>query len=394
MAKDKLDTIAVHAGTHEPESVTRSKVAPIFATSVWSFDRLSLIDDIYEQREPGFVYSRMANPTVQQLEQVVSRLDGAGGAIAYASGMAAIAVALLAELKQGDHVVAHHVLYGGTYALLKNELPKLGITTTFIDFNDLDAVKKAVQPQTRVLYAETICNPLMEVVDIPAIVAIAKKSGAKVYVDNTFATPIICRPLGHGADVVLYSATKYLNGHSDVTAGVIVSDAAFIGKARAVGTIYGPTLSPFDAWLTIRGLRTLPLRLERQSQNALALAKFLAGHPKVTRVNYPGLDSSPTRTIADRILTGDYGGMLSFTVVGDDLAGARTVIDGLEMTELVPSLAGLATTTSHPGKTSHRAIPVAERSAYGVGDGLIRVSVGIEGIEDIIADFDQALAKV
>jgi len=393
MKKNNIQTAIVHAGEKMPQSVSTSKVAPIFASSVWSFDHLSQIDDIYEGREQGFVYSRISNPNVMQLEEAISTLDGGESAAAYASGMAAISISLLAELKQGDHVVAHSILYGGTYSLLKNELSKFGIETTFVDFNDLNAVTKAMQANTKVLYFETICNPTMEVMDITGIVQIAKGTHVKVYVDNTFASPVICRPLEYGADVVIYSATKYLNGHSDVTAGIVVSNSEFIKKVKSVGTTYGPTLSPFDAWLILRGLRTLALRMERHSANALSLANFLAGHPKITAVHYPGLESSPTYGIANRMLEHGYGGMLSFTVDGG-LKGAQVLIDSLEMTELVPSLAGVSTTTSHPGKTSHRAIPLADRNHYGVGDGLIRVSTGIEYSKDIIEDFRKALEKV
>lgn len=393
MKKRKIQTTAVHAGAKMPASVVNPKVAPIFASSVWSFDHLSQIDEVYEGREPGFVYSRIANPSVTQLENAVCALEGGGAAAAYSSGMAAISVALLTELKQGDHVLAHPVLYGGTYTLLTVEFAKFGIETTLVDFNDLSAVEKAVRPNTKVLYIETICNPTMEVTDIPKVVEIARRAGAKVYVDNTFASPFLCRPLEQGADVVVYSATKYHNGHSDVTAGLIVANAEFIGRAKKVGTTFGPTLSPFDAWLVMRGIRTLALRMERHASNALALAKYLADHPKVTAVHYPGLEDSPTREIALRVLNKGFGGMLSFTVTGG-IQGAQQVIDGLELVELVPSLAGVATTTSHPGKTSHRAIPLADRSVYGVGDGLIRVSVGIEDSDDIIEDFRQALEKI
>jgi cystathionine beta-lyase/cystathionine gamma-synthase len=391
--KRSIHTAIVHAGAKTPKSITEPKVSPIFASSVWSFDNLSLVDDIREGRKQGFIYARSGNPTVMQLEQAISILDGGEGAAAYASGMAAISVAFLAELKQGDHILAHNVLYGATYALLKNELSKFGVETTFVDFNDLDAVRQAIRRNTKVIFFETICNPTMEVLDIAGIVHIAKDANAKVYVDNTFASPVICRPLEYGADVVIYSATKYLNGHSNLLAGIIVSKADFIKKVKHVGTLYGPALSPFDAWLTLRGLRTLGLRMERQSANALSLANFLVGHNKITAVHYPGLESSPSYGIANRILKNGFGGMLSFTVY-NGLKGARVLIDSLEMTELVPSLAGVATTTSHPGKTSHRLIPLAERERYGVGDDLIRVSTGIEDITDIIQDFEQALAKV
>ena len=390
---NKIDTLAVHAGAKACPSDTRSKVSPIFASSVWSFDSLEQIDDVYEHRASGYVYSRISNPGVEQLEQAVALLEGAEAAAAYSSGMAAIAMALLAELKAGDHVVAHQVLYGGTYALFMNEMSRFGVEVSFADFTDLAAVRAAVLPNTKVLYVETICNPLMEVIDIPEVARMAEKTGAKVYVDNTFASPVHCQPLLAGADVVIHSATKYLNGHSDITGGVVAGSKEFIDRVKKVGTTYGPTLSPFDAWLVLRGVKTLAVRMERHSANAQALAEFLAQHPKVTQVHYPGLPSSKTYAVARKLLAGGCGGMLSFAVAGG-VEEASSVIRGLQLTELVPSLAGPSTTVSHPGKTSHRAIPLQERQAYGVGDDLIRVSVGIENIDDIIADFAQVLAKV
>jgi cystathionine beta-lyase/cystathionine gamma-synthase len=390
---NKIDTLAVHAGAKVCPSDTQSKVSPIFASSVWSFDSLEQIDDVYEQRAPGYVYSRISNPGVEQLEQSVALLEGAEAAAAYSSGMAAIAMALLAELKAGDHVVAHQVLYGGTYTLLTNEMGRFGVETSFIDFTDMAAVHAAMRPNTKVLYVETICNPLMEVIDIPAVAELANKTGAKVYVDNTFASPVHFQPLVAGADVVIHSATKYLNGHSDITGGVVAANREFIDRVKKIGTTYGPTLSPFDAWLVLRGIKTLAVRMERHSANAMKLAEFLSAHPTVTQVHYPGLPNSKTYAAAQKLLVGGCGGMLSFAVTGG-MEAARAVIDGLQLTELVPSLAGPSTTVSHPGKTSHRAIPVDDRQAYGVGDDLIRVSVGIESIDDIIADFAQVLARL
>lgn len=392
MAK-KVETLTVHAGAKACLSETRSKISPIFASSVWSFDSLEQIDDVYEHKIPGYVYSRISNPGVEQLEQAIALLEGAEAGAAYSSGMAAIAMSLLAELQPGDHVLAHQVLYGGTYTLLHAEFGRFQVETTFVDFTDMDAVRAALRPNTKVMYVETICNPLMEVVDIPAVVKLAAKFGAKVFVDNTFASPIHFQPLLAGADVVIHSATKYLNGHSDITGGVVAANREFIDRVKKVGTTFGPTLSPFDAWLVLRGMKTLAVRMERHSANALKLAEYLAGHPKVTVVHYPGMESSKTYTTARALLQGGFGGMLSFAVTGG-LRAARTVIDGLQMTELVPSLAGPSTTVSHPGKTSHRAIPLDERQAYGVGDDLIRVSVGIESSEDIIADFAQILDSV
>lgn len=393
MMTKKIDTLAVHAGAKACPSDTRSKISPIFASSVWSFDSLDQVDDVYEHRSPGYVYSRISNPGVDQLEQAISLLEGAEAAAAYSSGMAAIAMSLLAELNPGDHVLAHQVLYGGTYSFFSAELSRFCVETTFVDFTDMESVRAAVRSNTKILYAETICNPLMEVVDIPAVVELAGRIGAKVFVDNTFASPIHFQPLAAGADVVVHSATKYLNGHSDVTGGVVASSREFIDKVRKIGTTFGPTLSPFDAWLVLRGLKTLSVRMERHSYNAMKLAEFLCRHPNVAVVHYPGISGSKTHAAAKKLLHGGYGGMLSFAVNGG-LHAAKTVINGLQLTELVPSLAGPSTTVSHPGKTSHRAIPLAEREVYGVGDDLIRVSVGIENCEDIIADFASALNQV
>lgn len=387
-------TTAVHAGAKVPESVTMPKVPPIYAASVFSFDTLAQLDEVWEGRSKGYVYSRMRNPGIDLLEEAVNNLEGGAGAVAFASGMAAITVSALSALSSGDHVVSAKVLYGGTYTFFHEELPRRGVAATLVDVNNLDEVRAAMRPNTRILYCETVSNPLMEVADLSALAAIAHGAGALFLVDNTFASPVLCRPLGFGADLSIHSGTKYLNGHSDVTSGVAVAaDPALLSKIRSLASLYGPVPSPFDAWLILRGIRTIDLRVRKCSENALNLARFLSSHPKVTLVHYPGLPGSPYRELAGKYLDGGFGGMLSFEVRGG-LDGARKAIDFLEMAELVPSLAGVSTTVSHPGKTSHRAIPQVERSAYGVGDGLVRVSAGIEDYADIEADFAQALERV
>ncbi|MEX0974208.1 MAG: PLP-dependent aspartate aminotransferase family protein [Bacillota bacterium] len=387
-------TTAVHAEAKPPQSVTMPKVPPIYAASVFCFDSLAQLDEVWEGRSHGYVYSRMRNPGIDLLEETVNSLEGGAGAVAFGSGMAAITVSVLSLVSSGDHIVAAKVLYGGTYTFFHDELPRRGVTTTFVDANDLAEVKAAMRPATRVVYCETVSNPLMEVADISALAEIAHANGAILAVDSTFASPVLCRPLEFGADLSIHSGTKYLNGHSDVTSGVSVArDAAVAGKIRSLASTYGPVPSPFDAWLIVRGIRTIDLRVKKCSENALQLANFLARHPKVTVVHYPGLLESPYRTLAEKYLDNGFGGMLSFEVRGG-LDGARALIDSLDMVELVPSLAGVSTTVSHPGKTSHRAIPLAERAAYGVGDGLIRVSVGIEDYADIEEDFKQALEQV
>ena len=389
-------TRAVHAGAQPPRSVTVPKSAPIYASSVFSFDSLAQLDDVYSGNAPGYVYSRMKNPGIDLLEEAVQTLEDGAAAVAIGSGMAAITLSILAQVSAGDHVVAAGVLYGGTYDFLRNELPRRGVSTTFVVANDLDAVQAAMRPHTRVVYCETISNPLMTVADLSALAGIAHRGGARLVVDNTFATPVLCKPLGFGADVSVHSGTKYLNGHSDVTGGVAITADRVLGDSiRSLAGTYGPVLSPFEAWLMLRGIRTLDLRVGKCSENALKLARFLSRHPKVTAVHYPGLETSPDRKMAERYLdtARGFGGMLSFEVRGG-LDGARSLIDALDLVKLVPSLADVSTTVSHPGKTSHRDIPVAEREAYGVGDGLIRVSAGIEDYRDVEDDFAKALDKV
>lgn len=396
-----IATRAVHAGGKPPQSSTVPKVPPIYASSVFSFDYLDQIDEVYEGRKPGYVYSRQRNPGIDLLEEAVASLEDGAEAVAFASGMAAITSSILSLVSAGDHVVAAKVLYGGTHTFFSAELPRRGVETTFVDVNNPDEVRSALRDNTKVLYCETISNPLMEVADLAALAEIAHSRGASLVVDNTFASPVLCRPLEHGADISVNSGTKYLNGHSDVTGGVAafrrgMMPADIAAKVRSLASLYGPTPSPFDAWLLIRGIRTVELRVRKCSENAARLARFLEKHPKVGVVNYPGLESSPYHGLAEKYLDGGCGGMLSFALKSGAgfkhlLDGARSVIDSLKMVELVPSLAGVSTTVSHPGKTSHRGIPVAEREAYGVGDDLIRVSVGIEDYIDIEEDFRQAL---
>jgi len=383
-------TKVVHAGSKLPESATRPKVPPIYATSVFAFDCLDDIDRVYEGNLPGYIYSRMGNPGLEIVQDVVATLENTPDAVLFSSGMAAITVSILSQVSCGDHIVAANVLYGGSYSFLRNELRRRGVETTFVNIDNLSSVKNALRPNTKIVYCETISNPLMGVADLEELSNIAHSNRSFLFVDNTFASPVLCRPFEHGADVVIHSGTKYLNGHSDVTCGVMCCTKEIAEAIRPLAVIYGPVPSPFDAWLLLRGLRTLFLRMERHSKNALKLATFLESHPKVKVVHYPGLKSSPYHELARKYLDGGFGGMLSFEVEGG-LDGARAVVDSLRMVELVPSLAGVATTVSHPGKTSHRAIPPQERESYGVGDGLIRVSVGIEEYSDIEEDFRQAL---
>lgn len=390
-----LRTVAAHAGHSRPEVPTSPASPPIYQASVFEFADLAQVDAVQSGAAPGFIYSRMANPTCAALEADVARLEGAEAALAVASGMGAIFAVLFGLVSAGDHVVAGDELYGGSYAVLARELRRFGVEATFVDATDPAAVAAAMRPNTRVCYVETITNPTMQVVDIPALAAVCRPRGVRLIVDNTFATPIHCRPLRLGADAVIHSATKFLGGHSDVTAGVVAGGPELIAAARGAATLTGATLDPFAAWLVVRGIKTLAVRVERQSATALELARRLAAHPRVERVCYPGLDGAGP---AARVLSGGFGPMLAFEVApgpgeaDDGLAAADRVLTRLRLIRITPSLGGATTTSSHPVLTSHRAMPPEERARLGIRAGLIRLSVGVEDVEDVWSDLQAALA--
>jgi methionine-gamma-lyase len=393
-----LRTRLAHSGGNEAakktaRSVSIPKVMPIYMSSVFSFDDVESLDGVYEGRESGYIYSRMANPGVENLQELLSSAENSDGAIAFGSGMAAIITAVLSNVGKGDHIIASPVLYGGVYDYLKNEITRFGVEVDFVDFIN-DDIEKYIKPNTKVLYTETITNPLMEVMDIPKISLIAHKHGAKLIVDNTFASPAVCRPLEHGADIAAYSGTKYLSGHSDLLCGALCADKQNITELQKSIILYGGIISPFDAWLLTRSLRTLELRMRQHSENAQKLAEYFENHPKIERVYYPGLKSSEFHTLAMRLFdNGLCGGMLSADIAGGESA-ASAFIAACEDVKLVPSLAGVATSVSYPAKTSHRAYTKEELDKCGISTGQLRFSAGIENIEDIIADIDRALAKI
>jgi cystathionine beta-lyase/cystathionine gamma-synthase len=297
----------------------------------------------------------------------------------------------MSEMNAGDHVVAAHDCYGTTLTFLRDDLPRFGIRSSIVDFQDLDAVKRALTDRTRVLLCEICTNPLIRVPDIEALAVIAHDAGALLVVDNTVPTSALSQPFGWGADVVIYSATKNLSGHADVIGGVVVGKPSWLDGARAFAHTFGPTLGPFDAWLTLRGIRTLALRMERHTGNALRLAQYLERHKAITRVNYPELEGSPFHARAQRLLPAGAGALLSF-----ELAGGKTAIESmvrrLRLVRLMPSLGNVATTMSHPASTSHRGLSADERARSGISDGLVRCSVGLEHPDDLVADFEQALS--
>ena len=397
---DELDirTSTIHAGGIDlakklNESVSVPKVLPVYMTSVFSFDDVPALDRAYEQPDGNYVYSRMSNPNHSAAEETLAAAEKAEAAAVFASGMAAITTTLLACVKSGDHIVASSVLYGGVYDFLANELPRFGVSVTFADTTDADAVRAALRENTVIVYAETICNPLMEVADIPQLARIAHEHGCRLLIDNTFA-PAVARPLSLGADIVLYSTTKYLGGHSDIMGGAAVADAETIARLKHHAALYGGIMSPFDAWLLCRSLRTLDMRVVQHSRNALAVAQFLHDHPKIERVYYPGLADSPYKAIADRqFLGGRYGGMLSADIANGE-KGASDFIRACPTIKLVPSLAGVATTVSYPVKTSHRSYSAEALHEAGISAGQLRFSIGLENIDDILSELDEALRQV
>lgn len=393
MSKLSWNTLAARVGKHATQPVTTPTVNPIYQTSVFTFNSLEQVDDAFNGQPGSYVYSRIHNPGHAILEQALAELEGGEVAVCTSSGMSAILVACLAHLSAGDRMLVTQDCYGGSQVLFDQDFRRLGISIDYVDFSQLERVEHAMQSGAKVVYLETISNPLMKVIDIAAISRIAHQYGALVVIDNTFASPYVCRPLDLGADLVVHSLTKYLNGHSDVMGGVVIGRADLLAPVRKVATNLGPTLSPFDSWLVVRGLKTLAVRMERHCANALSLAEALHRHAAVRQVCYPGLSASPDHNLARRLFQRGFGGMMSFEVAGGNY-GAEAVIRALQIAELVPSLAGITTTVSHPAKTSHRGLTAEQRSALRIEDGLIRVSVGIEDADDLRADFLQALDKL
>jgi len=360
-------------------------VGPIVASTTFSFERVADLGRVIAEEEYGFSYSRLRNPTVEELGAVVAELEGAETAQAFGSGMAAISAALHSTLREGDTLLLPQQLYGTTYGLAESQLRPRGIDVLYLDVTDAAAWERPA----RVRYVETMANPGFPLADLAAIAA--TKGDGLLIVDNTFASPALCRPLEHGADLVAESATKYLNGHHDVTCGVLAGSAELVAAARAHLIQVGSLLDPFPAFLVRRGLKTLTLRMERHSLNALAAARFLEAHPKVERVLYAGLESYPQHQLALRQLD-DSGGMLAFELAGGREAGER-FMDALELCGRATSLGGVDTVLHHPASTSHRQYSPDQLAAAGISPGLLRLSVGCEDADDVVADLDQALAQ-
>lgn len=368
------------------------KITPIYQTSVFKFEDLDAVQQYFDEPGSRYLYSRNGNPNSDELAAAVNRWEGGAGAVATGSGMAAIFAALLTYCQAGDHVLCAADIYGGSAALLNLELSRLGITVTYVPFEGLYDLGAYVQPTSKLLLCETMSNPLLRVVDLRLAADECHRLGLKLVVDNTFATPILTRPLAYGADLALHSVTKYLAGHSDVTAGAVVArtpeDAA---RLRQIGVVFGLTLSPMESWLSVRGMKTMRLRVAAHSDNAWAVAGFLDQHPAVAAVYYPGLPTHPQHALAALQGSGRFGGMLSFRLP-DDEAVVNRFMQRSQWFPFAPSLAGVDSSCSSPLYTSHRALTEAQRAELGITVGLVRLSVGIEPVEELLADLAQALA--
>ena len=415
MFERSIFTIAVHAGERRPQPDPSTALragftpvaTPIYPSVGYVYEDVEDLDAVFAGTRAGPVYARYGNPTNAALETAVAALEGGEAALSYGSGMAALHGALLgAGARAGTTVIAAQDVYGATYALLTQLLASQGVTTRFVDATDLAAVgaalaaaplaaAQAAATRPVALLVETISNPLLKLADLPRLADLAHAAGAALIVDNTFATPYLCRPLAFGADYVVHSATKYLGGHGDVLGGVVATSAARRSALNEINKLVGANLGPQEAWLILRGLKTLPLRMARQCENAAYVARWLAGHPKIGQVNYPGLPEHPQRDLAGRLLErGAYGAMVSFELREGDRARVFRFMAALRMILPATTLGDVYSLALYPAMSSHRALPPEERRRIGIGDGLVRLSVGIEDAGDIIADLEQTLAVV
>jgi cystathionine beta-lyase/cystathionine gamma-synthase len=381
-ARARFSTICLHAG-QEPDPSTGAIITPIYQTSTYVQDELG--------KHKGFEYGRTQNPTRLAVEKNLAAIEGGKAGFAFASGMAAIG-AIATMLQAGDHVVVSENVYGGTFRLFDRVLGRARISFDYVDTSNLDAVERAVTPSTRMMFVETPTNPILALTDLGAAAALAHRHGLRLVVDNTFASPYVQRPIELGADIVTHSTTKYLNGHSDSVGGIVIATRdediewlAFVQNAA------GAILGPFDSWLVLRGTKTLPLRMQQHNMNGLAIAEFLAAHPKVRHVHYPGLSSHPQHELARRQMRG-FGGMISFEL--GSLEAARRLLNSVRLMALAESLGGVETLISHPSTMTHASVPAERRAALGITDGLVRISAGIEDIDDLTEDLAQALDRV
>jgi methionine-gamma-lyase len=386
----KFGTLCVHAG-EGPDPQYGAHATPIYQTSTFVFKDAEQAAARFAGTEKGYIYMRVAphTPTHAAFVEKIAALEGAETGLPFASGMAAITAVALAQLKKGDHLISSNVVYGSTYSLFASILPKFGVEVSFVDTTDLEKVKASLQQNTKMIFVETPANPTLCVCDIAEIAKLAREIGALSVVDNTFATPRFQQALPLGADVVVHSSTKYIGGHGVLLGGVVVGSDEFITSMKPIVHTTGGIMAPLEAWLCIRGLKTLHLRMEKHASNAMAVARFLEAHPKIEWVRYPGLPSHPQHAIAKKQMSG-FGGMISFGVKGGLEAG-RKLMNRVELCSLAVSLGTVDTLIQHPASMTHAAVPREVRLKVGITDGMVRLSIGVEEVEDIIADLEQAL---
>ncbi len=378
----------VHAGA--PEDTRGSAVTPIYQTSTFRFDSAQDGADRFAGRSDGFIYTRLGNPTIRALEDCVAEIEEGAGAVATSSGMAAVTTAYLTLLRSGDHVVSTAAVYGPSRTLMEKHFSKFGITASYVDTSDLDLVRSALRPETKMIYVETPSNPLLQITDLRAVAALARERGAMLVVDGTFASPFLQKPLSLGADVVLHSVTKFINGHADVVGGVLIArDDAIYRRLRELMILSGCNMDPHQAFLVHRGIKTLSLRIERAQTSAMEIAQWLEGRDDVRWVRYPGLPSHPQHALAKDQMSGS-GAIISFELVGGLEAG-KSLMDRVKLSLLAVSLGGVESLIEHPASMTHAGVPKSEREAAGITDGLVRYSVGIEDVRDLIEDLRQAL---
>ncbi|OIP28183.1 MAG: cystathionine gamma-synthase [Chloroflexi bacterium CG_4_10_14_0_8_um_filter_46_9] len=378
----KFETIAIHAGDR-PDAAFGAISVPIYQTSTFVFEDVG--------KTKGYDYSRTANPTRKVLEDTIAQLEGGKAGFAFATGMAA-ETTVMHLLKTGDHVISGDDVYGGTYRLFQDVMRAFGLEFTFLRLNDRERIEEAIKPNTRMLWLETPSNPLLNIVDIPMVVDIARRHKLLTVIDNTFATPYFLRPIKYGVDLVVHSTTKYLSGHCDVVGGAVVTTTdELTQRVQFLLNAMGTCASPFDCWLVLRGIETLPVRMKKHEENAIAVANFFKGHPAVKRVFYPGLDSHPGHEIAKRQMKG-FGGVVSFEIKGG-IEIVNTFLKRIKVFSLAESLGGVASLAEHPATMSHASMPEDYRGKVGITDELIRLSVGLENVDDLTEDLEQALER-
>jgi len=389
----RFSTKAIHGGLDESANIFGEVSMPIYQTSTFSFSSANDGADKFSGKKDGYIYTRMGNPTIKALENCLAQLENGYGGLGTASGMAAVTTVYLAILEQNTHMIGTSAVYGPSRVVMERDFARFGVQSTFVDTTNIANIEKAIQPNTRLLYIETPANPTIAITDIRACADLAKKHQLILVVDNTFSSPYLQRPIELGADVVIHSLTKFINGHADIVGGVIIArDEQLFKKIQKVLFYMGGTMDPHQAWLVLRGVRTLPLRVDRSQENAMKIAQFLKEHPKVAWVTYPGLPDHPQHELAKKQMDG-FGAMISFGVK-NGLLGGKTVMDHVQLITLAVSLGGIESLIQHPASMTHAAMSKEMKDKAHITDELIRLSVGCEDCSDLIDDLNQALNKI